>query len=160
MAYENFQTFSDILTHEKVANVPIINHFSKIPISVLQEVLVPLQTLFSLTCTDLDCNDATLYLKNQKDLVLFQINSIFLPNLKSPDALLTFPNFQNIQIPILNASMEDILIQANSKMALINILDKTLDIFQINISIDQSQDISINSTETTINDHKGLDESE
>jgi hypothetical protein len=52
---------------EKVADVPIINHFTKkLPLSNLQEVLIPPQTLISITCKLLQNDDPQLFLKKQE----------------------------------------------------------------------------------------------
>jgi hypothetical protein len=76
------------------------------------------------------------------------INNVLQPNLKSPDTLLTFHNFQNIQIPIFNTSTEDIMLPANSRMVTINILDEITEIFQLNVSFDTMQQMDINTAQT------------
>jgi hypothetical protein len=80
-----------------------------------------------------------------------EINSVFQTNLKSPDTLLTFHDFQNIQIPIFNSSSKDIFLPGNSQMATISILYKISDIYHINVTFDKSQLLDINSAQTVIN---------
>jgi hypothetical protein len=68
-----------------------------------------------------------------------EINSVLFPNLKSPDTILTFHVFHNIQIPIFNASMEDIMLPTNFQTANISILDDITDIYHLNILLEAVQ---------------------
>jgi hypothetical protein len=89
-----------------------------------------------------------------------KINSMLQTNLKSPDTLLLFYDFNDIQIPIFNSSSEDILIPANSQMPTISILDEITDIYHLNIIFDTSHSLFINSAQSTMNNDEGLDEME
>jgi hypothetical protein len=91
---------------------------------------------------------------------MVEINSVLLPNLKSLDTLFTFHVFQNIQIPIFNTSMEDIMLPTNSQIANICIFDDITDIYHLNILLDARQSIDINSTQTIIKEDEGFYETE
>jgi len=115
---KNFENLNEMLTNPKVADVPIISHFTKkLPISNLQDLLIPPQTLVSITCKLSYNDDPRFFLKQKKELVMAEVNTVLHSNLKTPDTLLTFYDFQNIQIPLFNSSTEDILLPANSDLA-------------------------------------------
>ncbi len=87
-----------------------------------------------------------------------EVNTVLHSNLKTPDTLLTFYDFQNIQIPLFNSSTEDILLPANSDLAMLNILDEFTDIYQLNVTLDVNQCLEINSTQ--IQNDESLDDNE
>jgi len=60
-----------------------------------------------------------------------EINTVLHTNLRTPDTLLTFHDFQKIQIPFFNSSTEDILLPANFEIATLDILDEFIDIYQL-----------------------------
>jgi hypothetical protein len=144
-----------MLASKKVADVPIINHFSKrLPISNLQEALIPPQSLVSLTCKLSHNDNPQFFLKQKKDLLMAEINRILHTHLKSPDTLLTFHDFQKIQIPFFNSSTDDILLPANFEVPTPDILDKMTDIYQLNVTLD------INLAQEIIQNDEGLDHNE
>ncbi len=129
-----------MLNSPKVADVPIIDHFTKkLPIFNLQQALIPPQTLVSITCKLSHNDDPRFFLKQKKELVMAEVNTVLHSYLKTPDTLLTFHNFQNIQILLSNSSTEDILPFANFDLATLDILDKLTDIFQLNVTLDVHQ---------------------
>ena len=73
-----------------------------------------------------------------------EINQLLHLNLKSPDALLTFYDFQKIQIPFFNLSTEDILLPQNFSIATLHILDEITDVYQLNVNLDEQQIFDIN----------------
>jgi len=149
-----------MLTSPKVADVPIINHFTKkLPISSLQEALIPPQTLVSLTCK-LSHNDPRFFLKQKKELVMAEVNTVLHSYLKTPDTLLTFYDFQNIQIPFFNSSSEDIQLPANLEIATLDILDEFTDIFHLNVTLDEHQFLETNSAQQIIQNDESLDDNE
>ncbi len=66
-----------MLNSPKFADVPIINHFTKkLPISNLQEALIPPQTLVSITCKLSHNDDPRFFLKQKKELVMAEVNTV------------------------------------------------------------------------------------
>jgi len=121
-----------MLNSPKVADIPIIDYFTKkLPISNLQQALIPPQTLVSITCKLSHNDDPRFFLKQKKELVMAEVNTVLHSDLKTPDTLVTFHNFQKIQIPLLNSSTEDILHPTNFDLATLDILDELTDIFQL-----------------------------
>jgi hypothetical protein len=160
-AEKNFENLNEMLNSPKVADVPIINHFTKkLPISNLQEALIPPQTLVSITCKLSQNDNPRFFLKQKKELVMAEVNTILHSDLKTPDTLLTFHDFQNIQIPLFNSSTEDILLPANFDLATLNILDKFTDIYQLNVTLDVHQSLEINSAQEIIQNDESLDDNE
>jgi hypothetical protein len=157
---KNFENLNEMLTSPKVADVPIISHFTKkLPISNLQEALIPPQTLVSLTCK-LSHNDPRFFLKQKKELVMAAVNTVLHSHLKTPDTLLTFYDFQNIQIPFFNSSSEDIQLPANFELATLDILDEFTDIYHLNVTLDEHQSLEINSAQEIIQNDESLDDNE
>ena len=157
---KNFENLNEMLTSPKVADVPIINHFTKkLPISNLQEALIPPQTLVSLTCK-LSHDDPRFFLKQKKELVMAEVNTVLHSHLKTPDTLLTFYDFQNIQIPFFNSSSEDIQLPANLEIATLDILDEFTDIFHLNVTLDEHQFLETNSAQQIIQNDESLDDNE
>jgi hypothetical protein len=68
-----------------------------------------------------------------------EVNTVLHSHLKTPDTLLTFYDFQNIQIPFFNSSSEDIQLPANLEIATLDILDEFTDIFHLNVTLDEHQ---------------------
>jgi hypothetical protein len=148
-----------MLNSPKVADVPIIDHFTKkLPISNLQQALIPPQTLVSITCKLSHNDDPRFFLKQKKELVMAEVNTILHSDLKTPDTLLTFHNFQNIQILLSNSSTEDILLPANFDLATLDILDELTDIFQLNVTLDVHQPLELNSAQDIIQNDESLDD--
>jgi hypothetical protein len=158
---KNFENLNEMLKSPKVADVPIINHFTKkLPISNLQDALIPPQTLVSITCKVSHSDDPRFFLKQKKELVMAEVNTVLHSDLKTPDTLLTFHDFQNIQIPLFNSSMEDILLPANFDLATLNILDEFTDIYQLNVTLDVHQPLELNSAQEIIQNDESLDDNE
>jgi hypothetical protein len=148
-----------MLNSSKVADVPIINHFTKkLPISNLQEALIPPQTLVSIICKLSHNDDPRFFLKQKKELVMAEVNTVLHSDLKTPDTLVTFHNFQKIQIPLLNSSTEDILHPTNFDLATLDILDELTDIFQLNVTLDVHQPLELNSAQDIIQNDESLDD--
>ena len=80
--------------------------------------------------------------------------------LKTPDTLLTFYDFQNIQIPFFNSSSEDIQLPANLEIATLDILDEFTDIFHLNVTLDEHQFLETNSAQQIIQNDESLDDNE
>ncbi len=78
------------------------------------------------------------------------VNTVLHSNLKTPDTLLTFYDFQNIQIPFFNSSLEDILLPANFDLATLEILHEFTDIYHLNVTLDDRTTLEINSAQNTI----------
>ena len=150
-----------MLNSSKVADVPIINHFTKkLPISNLQGALIPPQTLVSITCKLSHNDDPRFFLKQKRELVMAEVNTVLHSHLKTPDTLLTFHDFQNIQIPLFNSSTEDILLPANFDLATLNILDEFTDIYQLNVTLEVHQHLDVNSAQKIIQNDESLDDNE
>jgi len=150
-----------MLNSPKVADIPIIDHFTKkLPISNLQQALIPPQTLVSITCKLSHNDDPRFFLKQKKELVMAEVNTVLHSDLKTPDTLLTFHNFQNIQILLSNSSTEDILLPANFDLATLDILDELTDIFQLNVTLDVHQPLELNSAQDIIQNDESLDNNE
>jgi hypothetical protein len=73
-----------------------------------------------------------------------EINQLLHPNLKCLDALLTFYDIQKIQIPFFNLSTVDILLPQNFPIATLDILDKIIDVYQLNVTLHEQQFFDIN----------------
>ena len=73
-----------------------------------------------------------------------EVNSVLHSNLKTPDTLLSFYDFQKIQIPFFNLSTVDILLLQNFPIATLDILDEIIDVYQLNVTLDQQQIFDIN----------------
>jgi hypothetical protein len=89
-----------------------------------------------------------------------EVNTVLHSDLKTPDTLLTFHNFQNIQILLSNSSTEDILLPANFDLATLDILDELTDIFQLNVTLDVHQPLELNSAQDIIQNDESLDDNE
>jgi len=150
-----------MLNSPKVADIPIIDHFTKkLPISNLQQALIPPQTLVSITCKLSHNDDPRFFLKQKKELVMAEVNTVLHSDLKTPDTLVTFHNFQKIQIPLFNSSTEDILHPTNFDLATLDILDELTDIFQLNVTLDVHQPLELNSAQEIIQNDESLDNNE
>jgi hypothetical protein len=88
------------------------------------------------------------------------VNTILHSDLKTPDTLLTFHEFQNIQIPFFNTSTEDIQLPANFDVATLDILDEFTDIFHLNVTIDVNQSLELNLAQEIIQKDENLDDNE
>ncbi len=73
-----------------------------------------------------------------------EVNTVLHSDLKTPDTLVTFHNFQKIQILLFNSSTEDILHPTNFDLATLDILDELTDIFQLNVTLDVHQRLELN----------------
>jgi hypothetical protein len=89
-----------------------------------------------------------------------EINQLLHPDLKSPDTLLTFHDFQKIQIPFFNSSTEDILLPVNFEIATLDIIDEITHIYQLNVTFNEHQPLDINSAQEIIQNDEGLDDNE
>ncbi len=58
-----------------------------------------------------------------------EVNSVLHSYLKTPDTLLSFYDFQKIQIPFFNTSTEDILLPANIELSTLDILDEFTNVY-------------------------------
>jgi len=132
---ENPQDADTDSENSNVANVPIITQFlRKLPISNTLDNLVPPQSLTSVPCTFIDTVNLRLFLKQKSENVFFEVKSISQPNIRSPDALLSFTDTEQLNIPIFNSSYEDIFIPANSQFAAIEICKDSFEVFHLNFS--------------------------
>jgi len=127
------------LNSQNVADVPIISQFTqKLPISNKLDVLIPPQTLTSIPCALIDTVDLRLLTKQKNENVFFEVKSISKPNIRSPEALLSFTDRDQLNIPIFNSSLEEIFIPANSQFAAIEICEESFEVFHMNFSHDNS----------------------
>jgi hypothetical protein len=96
----------------------------------------------------------------KKNLVMAEVNTVLHTNLKTPDTLLTFHDFQKIQFAFFNSSTEDMLLPANFEIATLDILDKFTDIYELNVTLDAHQSLESNSAQIVIQTDKGFNDNE
>jgi hypothetical protein len=148
------------LQSENVADVPIISQFTqKLPIANKLDVLIPPQTLTSIPCALIDTLDLPLLAKQKNENVFFEVKNISKPNIRSPEALLSFTYVDQLNIPVFNSSLEEIFIPANSQFAAIEICEESFEVFHMNFSSDQTFSIPANNLEQIEKDSY-LDEDE
>jgi hypothetical protein len=92
-------------------------------------------------------------------MVFFEVKSISKPNIRSPEALLSFTDRDQLNIPIFNSSLEEIFIPANSQFAAIEICEESFEVFHMNFSHDNTFCVPSNNLEQ-IQEDSYLDEDE
>jgi hypothetical protein len=146
------------LQSQNVADLPIISQFTqKLPISNKLDVLIPPQTLTS--CALTDTVDLCLLVKQKYENVFLEVKSISKLNIRSPEALLSFTDVNQLNIPIFNSSIEEIFIPANSQFAAIEICEESFEVFHVNFSSDKTFSVPTNNLEQIEKDSY-LDEDE
>jgi hypothetical protein len=136
------------LHSQNVTNVPIISQFTqKLPISNKLDVLIPPQTLTSIPCALTDTVDLRLLVKQKNENVFFEVKSISKPNICSPEALLSFTDTNQLNIPVFNSSLGEIFIPANSQFAAIEICEESFEVFHMNFSYDKTFCVPSNNLE-------------
>jgi hypothetical protein len=136
------------LHSQNVADVPIISQFTqKLPISNKLDVLIPPQTLTSIPCALTDTVDLRLLVKQKNENVFFEVKRISRPNICSPEALLSFTDMNQLNIPVFNLSLEEIFIPTNSQFAAIEICEESFEVFHMNFSYDITYCIPANTLE-------------
>jgi hypothetical protein len=136
------------LQSENVADVPIILQFTqKLLIANKLDFLIPPQTLMSIPCASLDTVDLRLLIKQKNENVFYKVKNISKPNIRSPEALLSFTDVNQLNIPVFNSSLEEIFIPANSQFAAIEVCDESFEVFHMNFLSDQTFSVPSNNLE-------------
>jgi hypothetical protein len=70
--------------------------------------------------------------------VFFEVKNISKPNICFPEALLSFTDVNQLNTLVFSSSLEEIFIPATSQFGAIEICEKSLEIFHMNFSFDQT----------------------
>ena len=110
-------------------DVPIHSEVRKaLPLSVLQITTIPPFTTAVVQCRVKETSNLSDG-SAPNNLELFEVDTIFHPNLQSVDALLLLEDRNNVSIPIYNASSEEIELSSDTQIGKIFLHKNPLQIF-------------------------------
>ena len=143
-------------------DVPIINNFiNSHALKSNHEHIIPPQTLVGIACSALRPTDIhNQLIRNKKQPIAFEVTKCTYPDIRSPDALYNLTDPTNIGIAIFNDTLDDLIIPANTHIAEIELWTEEFTVNNLQVSIDNSTDITVNSVKDVISEDPHLTEDE